>query len=156
MSVYRQARPGRPALVIAIAVAFLVVGVVGGALLFDGSDDEGGSLRDAVGRLRDDMRPAVESLDVLPIEYGQAVRGGRVVAPTEYEGAKGHLERARKAFDGARGDLALLAPAEAAAAERRLDELGQLIDRHAPAAQVEARARDAAAAIKRALREPAG
>jgi hypothetical protein len=156
MSVYRQARPGRPALVIAIAIAFLLAGVVGGALLFDGSDDDRASLRDAVDELRDDMRPAVESLDVLAIEYGQAVRGGRVVAPTEYEGAKGHLERARVAFDRARDDLVLLAPAETAVLERRLDELEQLVDRRAPAARVEAKARETAAAIRRALREPAG
>jgi hypothetical protein len=154
MSVYRQARPGRPALVAAIAVAFLLVGVVGGALLFKGNDDRA-SLRDAVGKLRDDMRPAVESLDVLPIEYAQAVRGGRVVAPTEYEGAKSHLERARRAFDRARDDLVLLAPAETAVLERRLDELEQLVDRRAPAAQVEAKAREAAAAVRRALRQPA-
>jgi hypothetical protein len=111
------------------------------------------SLRDAVAELRDDMRPATQSLDALPIEYAEAVRGGRVVAPTEYDGARGHLDRALKAFDAARGDLALLAPPETALLERRLGELAGLVERHAAPAAVEAKARETAVAVRAAMRE---
>jgi hypothetical protein len=152
MSVYRQATPARPALLAAIALVALLVGLGIGLLVGGGGEQP--SLRTAVDGVRSDMRPALESLDVLPIEYAQGVRGGRVVARTEYEGARGHLARARAAFDGARGDLALLAPAETAALRRELDDLGRLVRAHAPPGRVEAAAREASALVRRALREP--
>lgn len=154
MSVYRQARAGRPGLLVAVAAVALAIGVLAGALLFGG--DEEPSLRDAVAELRDDMSPATQSLDALPIEYEEAVRGGRVVRPTEYEGARGHLQRARATFDRARGDLVLLAPAETAELERRFGELAGLVDRRAPAPEVEAKARAVAEAVRQAVRRPAG
>jgi hypothetical protein len=151
MSVYRQAGRGRPALLAAVAVAALLAGVGLGAALFGGDDSEP-SLRDAIGRLRGDLRPATESLDALPIEYEQGVRGGRVVAPTEYDGARGHLEQATKTVRAAHDDLALLSPADAAAVDKSLATLTSLVSRHADAAQVEAAARAAAEAIRKAGR----
>src|ERR687886_529053 len=36
---------------------------------------------------------ALDGLELLQIEYGQAVRDGRVIAPTEYQAAKADVQR---------------------------------------------------------------
>ncbi|HEX8067284.1 MAG TPA: hypothetical protein VF520_12265 [Thermoleophilaceae bacterium] len=151
MSVYRQAGPSRPWLLAAVGAAALLVGGVAGFLV---RGDGGGepTLRASVADLRDRMGPAVQGLEVLPIEYGDAVGG----APTELEGARGHLTRTRDAFAAARADLALLAPAETARLGRELDALAALVDRRGPAKAVEEAAGRAAATLRAALREPAG
>ncbi len=98
MSLYRQ--PGRIAtrtLVIAAAVA-LVVGLIAGFALGRGTAAEPPTLAD------EGRRPARAAaardrrgLELTATEYGQAVRGGRVVAPTEYGAAQADVAaRARR------------------------------------------------------------
>jgi len=65
---------------------------------------------------------ALDGLELLGHEYGQAVRGGRVVAPTEYAAAKADVARARAAVASHADDIDAsdpAAPREVAAALAR-------------------------------------
>ena len=146
MSIYRQVGRGRPAVLVAVALVSLAVGV-GVGVLIAGEDDDQPSLSAAVNDLRERMQPAVQGLDVLPVEYAQG--GGEV------RGAVAQLERSTKAYEQARQDLTLLSPVESAALGRQLLALRDLIDRHAPPSTVRAAAERTEATARRALRLPA-
>lgn len=131
MSLYRQ--PGRPAartLAAAAAVALLVGGGAGYAIGSAGGDDKP-SLRAAVARLRAGLEPVRAAMDLVPTEYAQAVRNGRVAAPTEYAAAKADVRRAREVMRRHGGDFSALYPLSAATVNRLLAELGTAIDRRA-------------------------
>jgi hypothetical protein len=146
MSIYRQVGRGRPAVLAALALVSLAVGIAVGVLI--AGDDDQPSLAAAVDDLRERMQPAVQGLDVLPVEYAQG--GGEV------RGAVAQLERSTKAYEESRQDLTLLAPVESAQLGRQLLALRDLIDRHAPPATVRAAAERTEATARRALRLPTG
>ena len=102
MSLYR--RPGRFAtrtLVIAAAGA-VVVGLIAGFAL-GRTTASSPTLAEKVADLREQLVPATSGLELTATEYGQAVRGGRVIAPTEYGAAAlGRRARARDARRRAR------------------------------------------------------
>ena len=62
---------------------------------------------------------ALDGLELLGTEYRQAVRDGRVVAPTEYAAAQADVARARAAVAGLSGDGAVQAARRALAARGR-------------------------------------
>jgi hypothetical protein len=148
MSLYREAGR-RSAWPLALAAALgIAIGVALGTLI-GGSDD--GSLSDEVSELRADLRPAAGALELVRIEYSEAVRGGEVVAATEFDASRSHAERARVLVDENSEDLAALSPTGAEEASVAIDRLLRLIDSHAPAARVNAAARQAERALETAL-----
>jgi hypothetical protein len=107
MSLYR--RPGRFAtrtLVLAAAGA-VVIGLVAGFVL-GRTTASSPTLAEKVADLREQLVPATSGLELTATEYGQAVRGGRVVAPTEYGAARSDLARVRATLAAARADLVAL------------------------------------------------
>jgi hypothetical protein len=151
MSLYRQ--PGRAsARTIAVAVvAALVVGLAAGFGIgrATGGEDQR-SVAEAVAALRGDLRPALSGLGLVRIEYAQAVKDGRVAAPTEYAAAKADVGRARAAVTAHVADLRALSPEQAAKAEQALAQLAAAVQAKADAAQVNQLAGEAEAALKAA------
>jgi hypothetical protein len=135
MSLYRQ--PGRVAsrtLVLGVAAA-LVVGLGGGYAIGRATAPEK-TLSGNVAELRGALRPAREGIELSATEYAQAVKGGRVVAPTEYQAATADVARARSAVAGARDDLRALDPHAAADLDAAVGALGAAIAAKAGAAEV--------------------
>jgi hypothetical protein len=145
LSLYRQ--PGRAAartVAAAAAVALLAGGGIGYAIGAAGGEEET-SLADALAALRTDVRPIANGLELVGTEYPQAVRGGRVVAATEYAAARADVQRARDTLAAHAADLRALAPGRAAALRRTLARLAAAVDARAGRAEVD-RIRAAAAA----------
>lgn len=150
MSLYREARPRRWWPVGLAAVLGAAAGLVV-ALVLAASDDEP-DLAEAVEALREDVRPAIGALELVEIEYTEAVRRGNVVAESEYEAARSSLEQARASFEAARADLELLDPAATEQAAAMLARLDELIGRRAYPPLVENLVGAARAEIARAAR----
>jgi len=146
MSLYRQ--PGRVAArtVALAAVATLVVGLIAGFALGRGTAPDP-SLADQVADLRDELAPGREGLELTATEYAQAVRGGRVVAPTEYAAAKADVARVQATVAGSRADLRALNVARAAELERSVAALSSAVDRRSSPAVVQALSTRADAAL---------
>jgi hypothetical protein len=135
MSLYRQ--PGSRSLRLAIGAATLglLVGLAIGLLAGRGGG-EPPSLRESLTSVRERLRPATSGLELVAIEYREAVRGGRVIAPTEYAAARADLRRARQAIEASKADLVALQPRLAARLEGQLTDLERLVARRAPSARV--------------------
>ena len=149
MSLYREAGGGGPGRLLVAGVVGLVIGVSAGLLLASGGDDEP-SVEDAVAAVQDGVSPAVSELELVSIEYREAVRNGEVVADTEYEAALSHVERAQQSL--ADSDADVLAPAEAAEAEACLEGLLGELESRSESAAVDETVRSCEAAIRRAAR----
>jgi hypothetical protein len=134
MSLYREVGGGARRLAIVAALA-LVAGLAGGIALGRASKGEP-SLADKVADVRDEYQQVPSALELLAIEYPQAVRGGRVVAQTEHTAAKADVEHARKAFEGFRDDLRAIFPQRVETADRQLRELAELVAKGASPEQV--------------------
>src|SRR4051812_13501358 len=150
MSLYRQAggTSGRT-LAIAAAVA-LVVGLAGGFALGRATAPKP-TLAENVSDLRARLAPAREGIELSATEYGQAVRGGRVVAPTEYGAAKADLKRGADAVSASRADLRALDPTRAAALERAVAALVAAVNRRTDPASVRKLSDAAGAALQAAV-----
>jgi hypothetical protein len=150
MSLYRQVgRASGRTLAIAAAVA-LVVGLVAGFVL-GRSTAPAPTLADKVVDMRATLAPAREGIELSATEYGQAVSGGRVVAPTEYAAAGADVGRAADAVAAARTDLRALDPARAAALERAVAALGAGVRGRGDPAAVRRLAAAASAALAAAV-----
>src|SRR4051794_29202141 len=135
MSLYRQAgRASGRTLAVAAVVACVVglaLGFALGRLLAPQP-----TLADKVADLRTKLAPAREGIELSATEYAQAVRNGRVVAPTEYSAAKADVQRAADALATSRADLRALGATEAAALERAVADLRAAVSRRADLATV--------------------
>src|SRR5689334_24378145 len=150
MSLYRQAgRTSGRTLLIAAVVA-LLVGLVGGYVLGRATAPDP-TLAEQVADLRTTLGPAAEGVELSATEYPQAVRNGKVIAPTEYQAAKADVQRAKDAIAGARADVRALDPSRAASLDQALDALGSAIDEKADPNQVKQLSGDAANALNAVL-----
>jgi hypothetical protein len=152
MSLYRQAsRASGRTLALAAAGALVAGLLVGFALGRSTAPDP--TVAEKVADLRSRLRPAEQGLELTATEYAQAVRGGRVVEPTEYEAAQADLGRVDDALAGARADLRALGAERAGALDRAVAALRSAVMRRAQPAQVQ-RLSDAARAALRAAVGP--
>src|SRR4051812_33341696 len=94
MSLYREAGRARRNRRIAIGAGAAAIALIVLIVLLATS---GGppSHADRVKSAKSAANEALDGIEVLTVEYGQAVRGGRVAEPTEYGGAKSDVQRAR-------------------------------------------------------------
>jgi hypothetical protein len=150
MSLYRQAGRASGRTVAVAAVVACVVGLALGFALGRLLAPEP-TLADKVADLRTKLAPAREGIELSATEYAQAVRNGRVVAPTEYSAAKADVQRAADALAASRADLRALGATEAAALERAVADLQAAVSRRADLATVRRLGVAASAQLRAAL-----
>lgn len=146
MSLYRQAGGPSPRALALALIAALLIGGLAGFLLGRGSADEP-SLVEQAADAREKLRPVAAGLELVPIEYENVVRGGRVTAPTEYEATRQAVQRAASDLAAASEELRVIDPRGYAAADAAVRELRTAVDRRAAAARVEWLSRSARALI---------
>ena len=151
MSLYRQASGPRTTVVVGVGAIGLVLGLLAGLALGGGGDEEI-SLREALAQLEARAQPVELALEQVPIEYGGAVRAGKVAAPTEYRASRATVERAVRSYAGVEGDLALLDRRTAGRTGAAIDRVRDLVRRKADPPVVRAASRRASLELERALR----
>ena len=144
MSLYREAGRARRRRRIAIGAGVLVVVIAVVVVLLAG----GGGPPSHADRVKSAQAAASEALDgveIVTVEYPQAVRGGRVVAATEFAGAKADVQRARQQLDQRRADFEAVDPAAYRRAQDALGALAATVARRADITKAVAAARAALA-----------
>jgi hypothetical protein len=144
MSLYREAGRARRRRRIAIGAGVLVVVIAVIVVLLAG----GGGPPSHADRVKAAQAAASEALDgveIVTVEYPQAVRGGRVVAATEFAGAKADVQRARQQLERHRADFEAVDLAAYRRAEDALGTLAATVARRADIAKAVAAARAALA-----------
>jgi hypothetical protein len=126
MSLYRQAGRARRRRRIAIGVGVLVVAVVVLVVVLASS---GGppSHADRVKSARAAASEALDGIEVLTVEYPQAVHG----SPTELVGAKGDVQRAQQSLSDHRADFEAVDGAAYRRATTALNTLAATVARRA-------------------------
>lgn len=141
MSLYRVASRRSRLFGVLVPAATLVLGLLVGVLVGRATAPQP-SLEDALAKPAAHVDEARNALEVLTIEYPQAVAG----AQTEYEGAQADVRHAREALAAA-DDLEALDPSGYRRAAALLAGVAALVERKAPPAAVEARVRAADEAL---------
>jgi hypothetical protein len=134
-----------------VAGAVLLAGVVAGFGLGRLTAPDP-SLADKVAELRTALEPADQGLELTATEYGQAVRGGQVVAATEYAAARADVQRVKDTAATSRADLRALNRSGAAAFEAAVQALDADVARRAEPTDVQARSDAARRALNALLR----
>jgi hypothetical protein len=150
VSLYRQ--PGRVATrtLALVAVAALIVGLAIGFASGRASKSDP-SLSSQVAELRDSLSPARDGIELVPGEYAQGVRGGRVVSAPEYGGAQAAARRAQETIAANRDDLRALDAVDAAALDKAMAALSQAMATRQDPAEVKRLAEVASAALSAAV-----
>lgn len=151
MSLYRELGRTRPAKLAAIALAGLLAGAAIGFAIGRTANEEP-SLAESVQELQDTVRPALGALELVTIEYPQAVRNGRVTAGTEYAAVRSQLSTASALITANETELRLLDPSAAEALDTALRRLRQLIEQRGPAADVKRQAETSSTTLRQAAR----
>lgn len=76
-------------------------------------------------------------MELVPTEYSQAVKSGRIAAPTEYAATKADVARARAAVRARASELAAVYPLGARTLTRLLAQLAGAVDRRADGRQID-------------------
>jgi hypothetical protein len=147
MSLYRQAGGRDPRLLVAAVAGGLLIGLLVGYLAGRGSVEEP-SAAEVIADARAELRPVAAGLELVPIEYEGALRGGKVAAPTEYQGAKEAVARAEADLRAAREDLRAIDPAGYAAATSAIDRLSAALDATAPPNEIKSLAGEASSRVE--------
>lgn len=136
MDLYR--RPDRvPARMLGVTAAVtLLVGGVAGYVAGRATDKEP-TLAQRLTDLRRELGPAQQGIELAATEYSQAVRGGQVIAPSEYAAARQDVIKATEAVARAREELRALSATRAAAVDRSLASLATAVERRAQPEQVD-------------------
>jgi hypothetical protein len=131
MSLYREAGRARRNRRIAIAagVAVVVIAVIVIVLASSGGGPPSHSER--VASARSAAAEALDGVELLTVEYGQAVRGGRVVAATEFAAANADVQRARQSLAQHQADFEAADPAAYRRATQALGALATTVARRA-------------------------
>jgi hypothetical protein len=143
MSLYRQAGRTRRNRRIAAGGAGVVVAVAVLVIVLAGSGGGPPSHAARVKAARSAAAEALDGVELLTVEYGQAVRGGRVVAGTEFAAAKADVLRARQSLADHAADLDAVDAAARVRAQDALAALAATVGRRADIAQAVAAARSA-------------
>jgi hypothetical protein len=124
VSLYRQAGRARRTRRIAIGAAVGVLVIVALVVVLVSSGGSGPpSHAKRVASARSAAAEALDGIELLTVEYPQAVKGGRVVAATEFAAAKADVQRARQSLAGHDADFRAVDPA---AYRRATDALASL------------------------------
>lgn len=138
MSLYRE--PGRERrrrrLIAAAAAAALGAVVALVVLLAASGGPPSASERAAAGR--DAADQILQRLDLLELEYGQAIGRGAKAAPTEFAGATGHIAAARKELATRTADLRAIDPARYATVRAALARISAAVDARVPLGRLRA------------------
>jgi hypothetical protein len=137
MSLYRS--PGRRSIgaLVAVGVAALLVGGVIGYLIGHGGQSSP-TLTAGLAEVQKRVRPAVDGIELVGVEYPIGVQDGKVVEPAQLQGAKDQLAKVREAFTSAQPQLQVLDRAAAAKVAADLDGLQAKLEALAPTAEVTA------------------
>ena len=136
MSLYREAGRARRKRRIAVGAAIAAVLVVVLVVVLASSGGSGPpSHPQRVASARSAAAEALDGIELLTVEYGQAVRGGRVVAATEFGAAKADVLRARQSLADHRADFEAVDPAAYRRAEQALGTLAATVGRRADITQ---------------------
>lgn len=147
MSLYRQAGGFSPrTLVVGLLLAALAGALIG--FLVGRGSVEDPSIAEAVADARAELSPVVAGLEIVPIEYEGALRGGRVVAETEYEATQAAVSRTEAALAAVAEDMRAIDPAGYAAATSAVEDLSSAIDSTASQIRIEALAARAQTAVE--------
>jgi hypothetical protein len=139
MSLYRQAGRRSGWLVAFVSIALVVGFLIGLGVSRATTDDD--TFEDAFAGVQADAERAADALELVGLHYATAP-----------EAAGQQLERGQQSFDAVRPELELVSPVETRAAAASIKILSSLVDRGAPAAEVERAAQEARAAVRRAAR----
>ena len=142
MSLYRQAGRARRRRRIGIAVGF-VAAVLVALIVVLATGGGPPSHADRVKAARAAAQEALDGVEIVTVEYPQAVRGGRVVAGTEFAAAKADVQRARQQLDKHRADFEAVDPGAYRRAADALGALAATVSRRADITQAVTAARTA-------------
>jgi hypothetical protein len=139
MSLYRQAGRRSGWLVAFVSIALVVGFLIGLGVSRATTDDK--TFEEAFAGVQADADLAADAFELVGLHYATAP-----------EAARQQLERGQESFDAVEPELELVSPAETRAAAASIQSLSSVVDRGAPAAEVERAAQDARAAVRRAAR----
>jgi hypothetical protein len=124
MAIYSAKRSRWP-LLLGVAAAGLVVGLIAGALLFGNKPLD---LPGAAQAIAAETSASAGLLEVVEIEYTEAAQSD--FSGTELQAALDNLTRSRERFDAVREALRELDPARVARIDAGFDSLAALLDAH--------------------------
>jgi hypothetical protein len=143
VSLYRQAGRARRNRRIAIAAAVAAVVVIVLIVVLASSGGGPPSQAERVASAKSAAAEALDGIELLTVEYGQAVRGGQVTAATEFAAAKADVQRARQSLTDHRADFEAVDAAGYRRASAALGALAATVGRRADIAQAVKAARAA-------------